>query len=203
MLLRLPDNWDRGRPNRGMARTIGCVRTAQQPNLSPDRMGARGDWVCPTAVATEVLLLQPRGESGPSALWPLFVMVLTEPAGTSGQPLFGLLDRRGQANVPLVVAVETAWSVLDSAAALFAMTVRAADPVPVNLRIVLPAAPVLDVLDIVTRGAPIGVTTRDRAERFRGRFEVRTALRDVILLSCRPSVTRTGLADVVRTAREV
>jgi hypothetical protein len=154
-------------------------------------------------VATEVLLLQPHGETESSTLWPLFVMVVTEPAPTSGQPLFDLLDRRGQATEPTVVAVETAWSVLDSANALLAVTVRAADPVPVDLRIVLPAAPVLDILDMVARGAPIGLTTRDRAQRLRGRFDVRTALRDVILLSCPPSATLTDLADAVRTAREV
>jgi hypothetical protein len=154
-------------------------------------------------VATEVLLLQPSGETGQPALWPLFVMVVTEPAGTSGQLLFDLLNRHGEANEPTVVPVETAWSVLDSANALLAVTVHAADPVPVDLRIVLPAAPVLDILDMVARGAPIGITTRDRAERLRGRFDVRTALRDVILLSCPPSATLTELADAVRTARAV
>ncbi|MGB3439515.1 MAG: hypothetical protein WBA97_12270 [Actinophytocola sp.] len=179
------------------------MRTAQQPNLSPDRTSVRGNRVCPTAVATEVLLLQPRGEVESSAAWPLFVMVVTEPTGTSRQPLFDLLDRRGHADEPLVVAVEAVWSVLDSANALLAMTVHAADPVPVDMRIVLPAAPVMDILDMVARGAPLGVTTRDRAERLRGRFDVQAALRDVMLLSCPPSATLTDIADAVRTAREV
>jgi hypothetical protein len=129
-------------------------------------------------------------------------MVVTEPVSTSGQSLLELLDRRGQSNEPTVVAVDAAWSILDSANALLAMTVRAADPVPVDLRIVLPAAPVLDILDMVARGTPIGITTRDCAARLRGRFDVPAVLRDVILLSCPPSATLTDLADAVRLARE-
>lgn len=164
------------------------MKTAQQPNLSS----------CPTAVATEVLLLQPRGVPEPSALWPLFVMVVTEPAGMPGQPLSDLLEASGRTTEPLVVTAETAWSVLDAAGALLAVTVRAAQPWPGSLRIVLPAGPVLDALDMVARGAPLGITTRDRAERLRDRVDVQAALRDVVFLSGPPSPTLTGLADLLR-----
>lgn len=165
----------------------------QQPNVSP----------ASTSVATEVLLLQPRGENERAGLWPLFVMVLTERAGKPGLPLFELLDRHGRDGEPTVVAVESSWSVLDTAGALLAMTVRATEPVPVDLRIVLPASSVLDVLDMVARGAPVGVTTLSRAERLHGRVDLRTALRDVVLLSSPPSADLSHLAGLLRMAREM
>ncbi|MFC4857811.1 hypothetical protein [Actinophytocola glycyrrhizae] len=187
------------------------MRTAQQPNTSSTRTSARGQRGWPTVVATEVLLLRPHGETErpegreESALWPLFVMVVTEPTdpvGKLAQPLFDLLDRHTNANELLVVSVESAWSVLDPANALLALTVRAADPISLDLRIVLPAAPVLDILDMVARGTPIGITTRERAERLRGRVDGRTAVRDVVLLSSLPSAEPAALADALRTARE-
>ena len=172
------------------------------------RMAARGRRGCPTAVATEVLLVRPHSVPEPAAtasevgLWPMFVMVVTEPTGRVAElavPLFELLDRPKHANELSAVAVETAWSVLDPANALLTLTVRAAVPVSFDLRILLPAAPVLDILDVVARGATIGITTRDRADRLRGRVDVRTTLRDVVLLSCPPSVE---LAGVLRAFRE-
>lgn len=193
MLLRLPDIWARDLPNTDTATTIGGVTTVQQPTLSPAL----------TSVATEVLLLQPRGENERTGLWPLFVMVITEPAGKTGLPLFELLDRHRRGDEPTVVAVESSWSVLDTAGALLAMTVRATEPVPVDLRIVLPASSVLDILDMVARGAPIGVTTLSRAEGLHGRVDLRTAMRDVVLLSCPPSVDLSHLARLLRMAREV
>jgi hypothetical protein len=164
---------------------------------------------CPTVVATEVLLLRPCAVPVSAAAgtgrWPMFVMVVTEPTDRAAElalPLFELLERPRHANELSIVAVESAWSVLDPANALLTLTVRAAVPVAFDLRILLPAAPVLDVLDVVARGATIGVTTRDRADRLRGRVGIGTALRDVVLLSCSPSVELSDLTSALRAAQE-
>lgn len=155
-----------------------------------------------------MLLLRPHAvpaAAGETGLWPMFVMVVTEPtdrAAPLALPLFELLDRPKHANELSIVAVESAWSVLDPANALLTVTVRAAVPISFDLRILLPAAPVLDILDVVARGATIGVTTRDRSVRLRGRVDVRTALRDVVLLSCPPSADLADIAGVLRAVRE-
>ena len=98
-----------------------------------------------------MLLLRPHAvpetdATGETGLWPMFVMVVTEPTDRAARlalPLFELLDRPKQANELSIVAVESAWSVLDPANALLTLTVRAALPVSFDLRILLPAAPVL------------------------------------------------------------
>jgi hypothetical protein len=187
------------------------VRTAQQSSPSSAVTSVRGRRDRPTVVATEVLLLRPRADLDSAAVrestvtWPLFVMVVTEPVasprGSAWSPL-GMLDPHGHAVTPLVVPVEPTWTVLDTENALLALTVCAGEPVSASLRIVLPAAPVLDILDMVARGAPIGVTTRGRAERLRGRFDVGAALRDVVLLSCPPAAELAELADALRATRE-
>lgn len=175
------------------------------------RTSSRGRLGRPTAVATEVLLLRPRGVPEPpatvgeSTIWPMFVMVVTEPADPAASlalPLFDPPHRRGNANEPSIVAVETAWSVLDSANALLTLTVRAADPVSGELTILLPAAPVLDILHVVARGATIGVTTQERADRLRGGVDVQTVLREVVMLNCLPSVELSELVAVLRDTRE-
>lgn len=162
----------------------------------------------PTAVATEVLLLRPYGVAAPaggtSGLWPMFVMVVTEPADSvsrSGLSLLGLLDRTERTTEPSTVAVEPVWSVLDPTSALLTLTVRAAFPVAADMRILLPAAPVLDLLEVVARGATIGVTTRERAERLRGRVDVGAVMRDVVLLNCLPSPLSADLATALRETR--
>lgn len=193
----------------GAAMTIDCVSTKQDLDPKSDRASVRRQPGCPMAVATEVLLLQPHGvvepAGGGAGLWPMFVMVVTEPADRTARqalPLFELLDRPKQANELSLVAVESVWSVLDPANALLTLTMRAVVPVSFDLRILLPAAPVLDVLDVVARGAAIGITTRERADRLRGRVEVGTVLSDVVLLSCPPSAELAELADVLRVVRE-
>lgn len=188
------------------------VSIRQEQNSTLARMSPRGQRGCPTAVATEVLLLRPRGVTGPapapvsgSAIWPMFVMVLTEPADPSAQvalPLFDLLGRSEHVHEPAMVPVETAWSVLDSANALLTLMVRAAARDSSDLRILLPAAPVLDILDVVARGATIGITTRERADRLRGGVDVQTALRDVVLLNCLPSSDLGDLVAELRDTRE-
>jgi hypothetical protein len=191
--------------------TIDRVSTKQELNPMPVRASVRGHPGCPTAVATEVLLLRRRGVADSSAvvgetgLWPMFVMVVTEPtdrAAWRALPLFELLDRPKRANELTIVAVKSAWSVLDPANALLTLTVRATAPVSFDLRILLPAAPVLDVLAVVAHGATIGITTRDRAHRLRGRVEIGTVLRDVVLLSGPPSADLADIAAALRVARE-
>jgi hypothetical protein len=190
------------------ATTIDPVSTKEELRTTPRTR--RGHPDCPTAVATEVLLLRPhavpeRATTEKTGRWPLFVMVVTEPtdrAASLALPLFELLNRPKHPNELSIVAVESAWSVLDLGNALLTMTVRAAVPISFDLRILLPAAPVLDILDLVAHGATIGVTTRERADRLRGRLDVRTALREVVLLSCPPSAELAHLAGVLRAFRE-
>ncbi|GAB1510586.1 hypothetical protein [Actinophytocola sp. KF-1] len=165
---------------------------------------ARGAW--PTAVAIEVLLLWPRGVAktpvtvDEAGLWPVFAMVVAEPPdeGTgSARPLFELLAEPG----PSVVAADTSWSVIDPARALLGVTVRGVVPVEFGLRVLLPAARVLGVLDVVAGGGTIGITTRDRAGGLRDRVDIRTALDDLVLLSCPPSVELAALAGTLRASR--
>lgn len=177
-------------------------------NLVPGRPSAPAYRDCPTAVATEVLLLRPHSEVAPAAVredpvgWPLFVMVVTEPVDPAGLPLFELLDQPRYPNEMLIVAAEPEWSVLDPATALLAVTIRTVAPIVADLRVVLPAAPVLDDLDMVAHGAPIGITTRDRASRLRGRVDVKRAVRDIVVLTCLPSAEPADLAGVLRVTRE-
>ena len=164
----------------------------------------------PTAVAIEVLLLWPRGVAGPvttaaeAGRWPVFAMVVTEPPGAAGgaQPLFDLLDRPRPEGEPAVVAAETSWSVLDEPNALLRLTVRGVAPVRFGLRVLLPSARVLGILDVVARGATIGITSRRGAARLRERVDIRTALRDLVLLSCPPSVELAALAHTLVMARD-
>jgi len=186
---------------------MGCVSTEPGLNTVPITGPRRS--TCPSVVATDVLLLRPHGVAGtPSTeggLFPMFVMVVTEPtdqAAAAALPLFEQLYRPKYANELSVLAVESAWSILDPANALLTLTVRAALPVSFDVRIMLPAAPVLDILEVVARGATIGITTRERAARLRGLVDVRTALNEVVLLSCQPSADLADLADVLRAVRE-
>jgi hypothetical protein len=166
--------------------------------------------VWPTAVAIEVLLLWPRGVAGPvttaeeAGRWPVFAMVVTEPPGElarGAQPLFDLLDRPRREGEPTVVAAETSWSVLDHANALLGLHVRGVAPVRFGMRVLLPSTRVLGILDVVARGATIGITTGRRAARLRDRVDIRTALSDLVLLSCPPSVELAALAHTLTVAQ--
>ena len=153
----------------------------------------------------------PRGVTGlpttaeEADLWPVFAMVVTEPPGHeagSARPLFELLDRHKRDGELTVVAADTTWSVLDPAHALFGLNVRAVTPVRFGLRILVPSARVLGILDVVARGATIGITTPSKAARLRDRVDIRTALRDLVLLSCPPSVELAALAHTLLVARD-
>lgn len=173
------------------------------------RMSERDAWS--TSVAIELLSLWPRGVTGPittvdeAGLWPVFVMVLTEPPDDDtgpARPLFDLINRPRRDNELTVVAAESTWAVLDQASALLDLTVRAVAPLSFDLRILVPSAQVLGILDVVARGATIGITTRHHAARLRGRVDIDNALRDVVLLSCRPSLDLATLAATLIAARE-
>lgn len=178
---------------------------------SPVARAVRPPGGCPTAVATEVLLLWPRGvaetpaTAAEAGLWPVFAMVVTEPpdyeAGDA-RPLFDLLARPKRDGEPTVVAATASWAVLDPGHALLALTVRATVPVRFDLRIVVPAGQVLGILDVVARGATIGITTRQRADRLRDRIDIRAALRDLVLVSCPPSVEPAALGATLLAARD-
>lgn len=179
------------------------MRTEPDPT-PPPALNSRA-----TSVAIEVLLLWPRGVAAPvtveeAGLWPVFVMVVTEPADVDLGParaLFEQLRRPKHDGELTVVAAESSWSVLDTTSALIELDVRAVVPVEFSVRVLVPANPVLGILDVVARGATIGITTRDRADRLRGRVDIRTALRDVVLLSCPPSVELAALANTLFTTR--
>jgi hypothetical protein len=160
----------------------------------------------PTAVATEVLRLWPQDVTGvrttaeEAGRWPVFAMVVTEPAEPgAAASLFALLDRPG--DEPAVVTAAPRWRVIDPASALVELSVHALAPVAFDLRILLPCAEVLGILDVVARGATIGITTRRGAAHRRGRLEVRTVLREFVLLSCPPSAELAALAHTLLEAR--
>ncbi len=159
-------------------------------------------------MAVEVLLLWPRGVASRSTtaeeagLWPAFAMVVTEPADPAAAwPFFELLAHPKHDNGMTVVTAHTQWSVLDPASALLDMRVSATTPVDFDLRILLPSEKILGILDVVARGASVGVTTRARADRLRGRVDIGDVLREMVLLSCPPSVELSALANAVHRIR--
>lgn len=160
-------------------------------------------------VAVEVLLLWPRGVTSPSTtteeagLWPVFAMVVTEPEDpAAARPLFELLARPKPEHELTVVTADTRWSVLSADSALLDLRVRATTPVEFHLRILLPAEKVLGLLDVVARGATVGITTRATADRVRERADIGDVLREVVLLSCPPSVELSALATTLHSTSQ-
>lgn len=156
-------------------------------------------------VALEVVLLWPRGV-GPEAtaeeagMWPVFVLVIGErPHGerSSATPLFEMLDRPKSGAELNVVTGRCRWSVLDSRNALLKVVLEADAPERFALKIVVPAQRVLGILDVLARGATIGVTTSRHAARLTGRLDIRRALPEVVLFSCEPSTELAAIADLV------
>jgi hypothetical protein len=150
----------------------------------------------PVMVAIEVVVLWPQGVGAEpvsvdeAGLWPAFVLVIGEHSdlsGSSAGPLFDLLDSSRHADGITVVGGSTDWSVVDPRHALLRLTVRARVPVRFEADILLPAERVLGILDVVAGGGTIGLTTHRHAVGLDDRVDVRTALRNVVLLSCSPS----------------
>jgi hypothetical protein len=149
-----------------------------------------------TMVAVEVVLLWPHGVGerqaivGEAGLWPVFVLVVDErrdQLSSSAGPLFELLDAPKGRDEITVVGGRTRWAVVDPRHALLRLTVTADGPVRFEADVLVPAERVLGVLDVVARGATIGITTRRHAAGLRDRVDLRNALRHLVLLGCPPS----------------
>lgn len=147
-------------------------------------------------VAIEVVLLWPQGLGAEpvtvdeAGLWPVFVLVVGErrdlvdsPAG----PLFELLDAPRLPDEITLVGGRSRWAVVDSRHALLRLSVEADVPVRFDADILVPAERVLGILDVVARGATIGITTTRHAAGLGDRVDVGAVLRHVVLLSCPPS----------------
>lgn len=147
-------------------------------------------------VATEVVLLWPQGidaDADPgdvAGLWPVFVLVVSEPRDLLGSPvrtLFDLLDAPKGPDEITVVGGRTRWSVVDPRRALLRLTLLADAPVRFESDVLVPAERVLGVLDVLARGATIGITTSRHAAGLHARVDVHAALRHLVLLGCPPS----------------
>ncbi|MGH3881401.1 MAG: hypothetical protein ACRDSK_30620 [Actinophytocola sp.] len=149
----------------------------------------------PMLVAAEVVSLWPRGvreatTAEEASVWPAFVVVVGEhPDGepSAVTPLFDMLDRPRHGSVVTIVTARSQWSILDPRLALMRFGVRASVPVRFAAQILIPAQQVVGLLEVVARGATIGITTRGRAYRLTETVGVREALRELVLLSCGPS----------------
>jgi hypothetical protein len=164
--------------------------------IDPEPMGVAGvEQPAATMVAIEVVLLWPREAGEPATvdvagLWPVFVLVVEEhrdPLTSSTMPLFELLDTVKAPDEITVVVGRTQWTVVDPRQALLRLTMQADAPVQFEADILVPAERLLGVLDVVARGATIGITPRRHAADLRDRVDVRTSLHHVVLLSCPPS----------------
>lgn len=161
----------------------------------------------PVLVALEVVLLWPRGVREPAAtieeasLWPVFVIVVAdrqEDDSEQVRPLFELMDQPRPEGQLTVVGARCRWSVLDPRNALLRLAVRGDAPVRFAMEVLVPARRVLGVLDVVARGATIGITTVGRAGRLSSRgVDIRKALDEVVLLSSPPSDELDSITDSV------
>lgn len=168
----------------------------------------RGARQASVLIATEVVLPWPR-EVGALATvdearqWPVFVLVVSERPRAdvpSAAPLLDLVDHPRRANELAVVAARCQWSVVDNRNALLRAAIQAEVPVRFTVEILVAAREVPDVLDIASRGGTIGVTTPRHIANLDGRVDVRTALQQVVLLSCGPSTELARLADLLRSS---
>ncbi len=159
-------------------------------------------------VALEVLLLWPRGVGASATvaeagLWPVFVVVVGDRPGlanASAAPLFDILERPRHGTEIAVVSARCQWSIVDARNALLKVAVRADAPEQFSVDVLVPARRVLGVLDVVARGATIGITTSRHVGTLTGRVDIRQALHEVVLLSCEPSTELATLADLLRVA---
>lgn len=147
-------------------------------------------------VAVEVVLLWPQSVGtepdtvDEAGLWPVFVLVVDERRDVracSANPLFEMLDGPEVPDRITLVGGRTRWALVDSRHALLRLTVYADFPVRFESDVLVPAERVLDALDVVARGATIGITTRRHARGLRERVDVRAALRHLVLVSCPPA----------------
>lgn len=166
------------------------TRSAEPVGLSgPERQPA-------AMVAIEVVLLWPQGLGAKpvtvdeAGLWPVFVLVVGERRdllNSSAGPLFELLDAPRLPDEVTLVGGRSRWTVVDPGHALLRLSIEADVPVRFSSDILVPAERVLGILDVVARGATVGITTTRHAAGLGDRVDVRAALRHVVLLSCPPS----------------
>lgn len=175
----------------------------RHPSTGPGR--ARGGDRAVTLVATEVVLLWPRGVDPPATvaeagLWPVFVLVVGERSevdAPAAAPLFELINRPRRGSELSVVSARCRWSIVDARNALVKIAMRAESPEPFTAEILLPARRVLGILEVAARGATIGVTTPSHAAKLSGRVDIRHALHEIVLVSCEPSMELARLADLL------
>lgn len=147
-------------------------------------------------VAVEVLVLWPSEPADGAGTWPLFVLVVdeeTDPAGMSW--LVDHLD--GDRDSESTVTHHCQWSVTVPGEAVLALSVRAGDPVGLDLEILVPAECFLGLFDVVARGAAVALTTRRHARRLAARADTSQAFDDVLALGCRTSATLARIADLL------
>ncbi len=154
-----------------------------------------------TMVAVEAVLLWPRDAGSLSAVadepqWPVVTVVVAEPR--TGDPdtaaLFALLDSPVRHDLISVLDGSCSWTVRDESHSLLTLTVHLTAPVRCEVDVVLPMRPLSDVVDVMTAGATIALTSPARAARINAPIDVRTTLAEVVLVNCRPS------ADLARAA---
>lgn len=159
-----------------------------------------------TVIATDVVTLWPQGLGARAVtvdearMWPVFVLVVNERRDlvtSSARALFDLLDSPRRRDEITAVRGSTHWTVVDWRRALLRLTVRADAPVRFESDILMSAGRVLGILDVVARGAAIGITTRRHADSLGDRVDIRTALRHVVLVNCAPSVELDALAHLL------
>jgi hypothetical protein len=159
-------------------------------------------------VATEAVLLWPREIRSPATadeagVWPVFVLVVSERPPSeipSAAPLLELVNHPLHGGGPVIATTRCRWSVVDARNALLKVAVRAEAPEPFSAEILVPARHVLGVLDVVARGATIGVTTARHSAQLVSRVDIRHILEGVVLLSCSPSAELARLATLMRCA---
>jgi hypothetical protein len=151
-------------------------------------------------VAVKVLVLWPSEPAGNAASWPLFVLVVDEeadPVGTAWLSAHLDGDRAGE---PAVTS-HCQWSVTVSGEASLGLSVRACEPVDLDLEVLVAAECFLGLFDVAARGAAVALATRRHARRLDARAATSQALDDVLLLGCRTSAKLAGLADVLCDTR--
>lgn len=146
-------------------------------------------------VAVEVLVLWP-SEPPDVGVWPLFVLVVNEEADPVGVKwLVDHLD--GDRAGDPAVTDHGQWSVTAGGKAALTLSVRAVEPVPMNLEILVPAECFLGLSDVTSRGATVALTTRRHARRLTARAGTNQAFDDILRLGCRTSAKTAGMANLL------
>lgn len=151
-----------------------------------------------TLVAVEALLLWPNGAApSHSTKWPIFAIVLDEPAAAipdATRPLFELLDAPKRRSRLTIVRSRCRWTMLNALNArrtVRKFSVRAYSPVKFDVDILLPARPLVGLPTHMVGqpthgGATLALTTRKHAEQIHNGIDFQDALRELVLLTQAP-----------------